>query len=142
MTILTATKLWRRNPEPKPKQLGNRLNPTERENVRRAVVFFAGRYATAEACSAALGLTFDALKKAQSRRRAQTYRLACVVARAAGVPVEKVLSGLWPGDRCPHCGGTGKASQVVGDPKQRRLGNRLIAPTPTMCPSPTHRQKA
>ncbi len=117
MAILTERRIWRRNPEPEPKQLGNRLNHAERENVRRAVVYLTGRYASVEACSVALGLSLDALKKARSPRRAQTYRLACVVSRAAGVPVEKITSGLWPGDRCPHCGGTGKASQIVGGAK-------------------------
>lgn len=115
MTILTSRQTWRRSPdpEPKPRQLGNWLNPTERENVRRAVVYLAGRYATVDACVAALGITRDGLHKARSKRRKQSYRLACIVARVVGVPVGKVLTGLWPGDRCPHCGGTGKRSQMA-----------------------------
>jgi hypothetical protein len=119
MTILTTRQVWRRNPEPKPKarQLGNWLNPTERKNVRQALVYLRGRYASTEACTEALGITTDALRKGTSRYRAQTYRLACIVARVAAVPVEKILTGLWPGDRCPHCGGTGKASQIVSGVK-------------------------
>lgn len=113
MTILTSKQVWRRNPEPEPTHLGNRLGPVERENVRQAAVYLVNRYASAAACAEALGLTFNALNKACSKRRAQTYRLACILARVAGVPVEKILGGLWPGDRCPHCGGTGKRSQVV-----------------------------
>lgn len=123
MAILTERKIWRRNPEPEPKQLGNRLTPTERENVRRAIVYLTGRYASLAACVEALGMTEDALKKARSPRRAQTYRLACIVARAANVPVEKILGGLWPGDQCPHCGGTGKASQILR-PSGGPAGNR------------------
>ena len=117
MTILTSKQIWRRNPEPapKPRQLGNWLNPTERENVRRAVVYLAGRYATLDAFAAALGLTRNGVAKGRSPRRAQTYRLACLVARCAGVSPESVVSGAWPGDRCPHCGGTGKRSQIVGE---------------------------
>jgi hypothetical protein len=111
MAILTTTQTWRRAPASE-KQYGNRLNPTERENVRKAIVFLCGRYATADSCVAALGITRDALWKARSKNRAQTYRLACIVARGSGVAVEKILTGLWPGDRCPHCAGTGKASQV------------------------------
>ena len=114
MTILTAKQSWRRNPEPaSEKQLGNRLAPVERENVRQAAVYLVGRYATAADCAKTLGLTENALWKACSKRRAQTYRLACILARGAGVPVEKILSGVWPGDRCPHCGGTGRRSQIV-----------------------------
>lgn len=113
-TILTSIQAWRRDPQPEGRQLGNRLDPAQRENVRRAAVFLAGRYATVDAACAALGITRDALAKARSKRRKQTYRTACIVARTAGVPVEKVLSGTWPGDRCPHCCGTGKASQIVG----------------------------
>jgi hypothetical protein len=112
MAILTTTQTWRRA-EPTRKPLGDRLGPVERENVRQAIIFMCERYATADACVAALGMTRDALWKARSRRRMQTYRLACIVARAAAVPVEKILSGLWPGDRCPHCAGTGKKSQNV-----------------------------
>jgi len=117
MTILTSKQIWRRNPEPapKPRQLGNWLNPTERENVRRAVVYLAGRYATLDAFAAALGLTRDGIAKARSPRRAQSYRLACLVARCAGVSPENIVSGAWPGDRCPHCGGTGKRSQIVAE---------------------------
>ncbi|MEO8845913.1 MAG: hypothetical protein ABI591_09025 [Kofleriaceae bacterium] len=70
-------------PQTQPKQLGNRLGPAERENVRRTAVYLAGRYVNVEAASVALGLTIDALKKAQSRRRAQTYQLACILARQA-----------------------------------------------------------
>jgi hypothetical protein len=120
MGILTSKQVWRRNPEPEGKQLGNRITPTERANVRAALEYLRGRYETTDACCIALGITRDALQKARSPRRAQTYRVACLVARAAGVPVEKILSGTWPGDRCPHCGGTGKASQIValaGRPK-------------------------
>lgn len=121
MSILTTRQVWRRNPEPETKQLGNRITPVERDNVRAALAYLRGRYGTTDAFCAALGISRDSLRKAQSRHRLMTYRVACLVARAAGVPVEKVLSGLWPGDRCPHCGGTGKASQVVvrlGRPKQ------------------------
>src|SRR4051812_22890963 len=111
MGILTATKAWRR--EPTTKQIGNRLSPTERENVRHALAYLVGRHVSGDACALALGITGNALWKALTPRRAQTYRLACIVARGAGVPVEKILTGLWPGDRCPHCGGTGKRSQIV-----------------------------
>jgi hypothetical protein len=113
MAILTTKQTWRRNPEPGWTRRKEFLTLDERENVRRAVLYLCGRYPTAAERMAVLGLTRDALAKARSQRRAQTYRLACIVARVAGVPVEKVTSGLWPGDRCPHCGGTGKASQIV-----------------------------
>jgi hypothetical protein len=116
MAILTAKQIWRRNPEPEPKQLGNRLNPAERENVRQALVYLVGRHPSRDAAVAAISLSLEALIKGMSKCRAQTYRLACIVARAADVPVEKILSGAWPGDRCPHCGGTGKRSQIVRGP--------------------------
>ena len=93
MAILTDRKTWRRNPEPEHKPLGvNRLTPTERDNVRKAVVYLVGRYPSVDACIAALGLTRDALAKARSRYRKQTYRTACIVARVAGIPVGKVLT--------------------------------------------------
>jgi len=112
VAILTSTQTWRRNPETD-HQLGNRLNPIERENVRNALAYLCGRYAALANAAVALGITLDGLNKGLWRRRPQTYRLACIVARTANVPVEKILTGLWPGDRCPHCGGTGKRSQIV-----------------------------
>lgn len=116
MAILTSRQAWRRNPEPETKQLGNRITPIERDNVRTALAYLRWRYETTDAFCAALGITRDSLRKAQSRHRLVTYRVACLVARTAGVPVEKILDGLWPGDRCPHCGGTGKRSQIVRGP--------------------------
>lgn len=123
MAILTDRQVWRRNPEPqaKPRQLGNWLTPAERLNVRTALEYLRGRYPSTAACLAALGITEDALHKKRSRYRAQTYRLACIVARVAGLPVEKILTGLWPGDRCPHCAGTGKRSQIVGAIRRRTV---------------------
>jgi len=114
MGILTEKQTWRRNPEATRRTISsNRLTHEERENVRRAVVFLCGRYRTVAEREAVLGMSQAVLTKARSTKRPQTYRIACIVARAAGVPVEKILTGLWPGDRCPHCGGTGKASQIV-----------------------------
>lgn len=119
MTILTAPQIWRRAPAEVTagRQLANRLSITERDDVRAAVLYLCGRYRTLGAQVAALGMSRDAIAKARSRSRAQTYRLACMVARAAGVDVGKILSGAWPGDRCPHCGGTGKRSQIVSSTK-------------------------
>lgn len=123
MTILTSKQIWRRNPSPapKPRQLGNWLNPTERENVRHAVNYLAGRYETMAAFAAAVGLTRDGVMKARSPHRAQTYRLACLVASCVGVLPESIVSGAWPGDRCPHCGGTGKRSQIVDVTRKTQL---------------------
>ena len=116
MTILTAPQIWRRAPVALTagRQLGNRLSLAERANVRAAVLYLCGRHGSRAAQIAALGMSRDSIAKARSRSRPQTYRLACMVARAASQPVEKILSGAWPGDRCPHCGGTGKRSQIVG----------------------------
>src|SRR5258706_7074859 len=110
MGVLTSVKMWRRNPNPQPKQrqLGNRLSISERANVRRGFSYLVRRYETLDACAAAIEMSVDGLKKAMSKRRAQTYRLACLLARAADLPVEKILTGLWPGDHCSHCGGTGQ----------------------------------
>jgi hypothetical protein len=116
MTILTSKQTWRRNPVPSGRTIALRLTPQERDNVREALLYFCGRYATVESCISTLDITKDARWKARSHR-VPTYRFACTLARAAGVPVEKILSGLWPGDRCPHCGGTGKRSQIVRGPK-------------------------
>ena len=115
MTNLTSTQTWRRDPQPEGRQLGT---GSTRPSVKTFAAHRVPRWTLRDRgrslhCSA-LGITRDAQAKARSKRRQQTYRTACIVARTAGVAVEKVLTGMWPGDRCPHCGGTGKRSQIVG----------------------------
>jgi hypothetical protein len=74
MSILTAKQVWRRNPEPEPRQLGNRLGHVEREHVRQAAIYLVGRYATIDACAAALGITHEAVKKSRRRARCTARR--------------------------------------------------------------------
>ena len=101
MTILIAPQIWRRAPVAVTagRQLGNRLNPTERTNVRAAVLYLCGRHGSRAAQIAALGMSRDSIAKARSRSRPQTYRLACMVARAANQPVEKAGSAVFFGWR-------------------------------------------
>jgi hypothetical protein len=115
MAILTAPQIWRRAPATTTagRALGRRLTPAECENVRLALRFLCFRYPTNAVASAAIDISYDAIRKARSRTRPHTYRLACLVAGAAGVDVQRILGGAWPGDRCPHCAGTSKRSQVV-----------------------------
>jgi len=112
MAILTERKVWRRDAG-SPVRIRLKLTVAERENVRNALVYFCARLPKASDALVALGVTKDMIAKARSRNRHPTYGMAYAIARAVGVPVEKVMDGRWPGDRCPHCGGTGKRSQIT-----------------------------
>lgn len=112
MTILTETQVWRRTRHLRLSGKRGTLTPTQVAHVRSAVAYLAVRYQTHEALARALGLTPAAAWKVRSPRRTPTVRFALVVAELAGVGVDAVLFGLWPGHRCPHCSGTGMISRA------------------------------
>lgn len=55
MAILTTKQTWRRNPEPGWTRRKDFLTQTERDNVRRAVLYLCGRYPTVESRMNVLG---------------------------------------------------------------------------------------
>lgn len=110
MPILTETQAWRRGSPPR----RGTLTAEQAANVRRAIDALAVSFETPKELASVLGMTLTALWKARSRNRTPSARLALVVAEAAGVPVDDVLTGRWPGDSCFHCGGTGKAPAAGG----------------------------
>lgn len=84
------------------------LTSEESANTRKALLFLADRLTPAQLAEA-LGMSRAALSRARSRTRAPTLRLAALVALAAKVSLQDVLSGAWPGDLCPRCGRGGAA---------------------------------
>lgn len=106
MSILEAKEVWRRRSTRRVRGRGP-LSIDECLNTRKALLFLAARAPSPAELADQLGLTVDALYKARSPRRPPTVRLAALVARAAKVNLEDVLSGAWPGDACPMCGRRG-----------------------------------
>jgi hypothetical protein len=103
MTVLVKREVWRR-----PKLLAPGRTPEltdeERENVRTALRFLRVRHGSSRKLAAALGVNFTMLKRTAGPGGRPGAALALRAARLAGISVEDVLSGAWPGDRCPHCG--------------------------------------
>jgi DNA-binding phage protein len=104
MSILEQRFIWRR-PETERRRLPQALSQDEREHVRIALRYLRLRLGRGELATR-MGLTYDGLRK--TLKRAPTMRVAVLVAFVAGVKLEGVLKGTWPGERCPTCGGTGR----------------------------------
>ena len=108
MAILTETQIWRRTRHLRFAGKRGKLTSAQAAHVRVAIAYLAIRYQPHEAFARALGLTPNAAWKVRSPNRTPSIRLALVVAELAGVGVDAVLFGLWPGDRCAYCAGTGR----------------------------------
>jgi len=104
MSVLEQRFVWRR-PEAERKRLPQTLSQDQREHVRIALRYLRMRLGRGE-LGKRMGLTYDGLRK--TLKRTPTMRVAVLVAFVAGVKLEAVLAGKWPGERCPTCGGTGR----------------------------------
>jgi len=108
VTVLTEMQVWRRPKHPRFDGKRGKLTPAQGANVRVAITYVAVRYRTPKAFARALGLTVGAMWKLRGPSRIPSLRTAFVVAELAVVGVDDVLTGKWPGGRCPHCEGTGR----------------------------------
>lgn len=105
MRTLTERKLWRRHPATDARSRPGVLTPSEQDNVRRALRQLRRRFGSHRDLAEALGTTPKSLENALSRSRKPSIALAFQAARAAGVPLEDLLSGAWPAPgACPMCG--------------------------------------
>lgn len=104
MSILEQKFTWRR-PEAERRHRPEVLTQDQREHVRIALRYLRMRLGRGELAKRML-LTYDGLRK--TLKRPPTMRVAGLVALVADVKVEAVLTGKWPGERCPTCGGTGR----------------------------------
>jgi len=83
----------------------NHLTTAEEANVLRALRFLRRRLGGNAKIARAIGVSEDAMAKAAVPSRSKSPRMAVLVARLAGVPVDKVLTGKWPPPgACAHCG--------------------------------------
>jgi hypothetical protein len=106
VTILATTKAWRREPAKRARLTSDRLSPEESANVRRAILFLRKRHGGTAPLAVALGVGFKMLTTTCSKKGKPGAGLALRAAKLAVEPVETILTGEWPGDRCPHCGRT------------------------------------
>lgn len=115
MTILTATKTWKRPTTALAQPLREPLlSDAEVANVLRAVAFLRTRYGGARGLAVALGVNGRAIERlGGSRGRRPSPEIVFRVARLAGATIDAILGGAWPPEgTCPHCGGL--RSQLLG----------------------------
>lgn len=101
MPVLRERVAWSRPKVPR----GPDLTPEEAKHVKAALAFLRARYGSWPKAAAAMGLKPVSVRYVASKRGGVTAGVALRAARAAGVPVEDILSGAWPKPgTCPHCG--------------------------------------
>lgn len=108
MAILRVKQTWKKQREPKARAGTERvdsLSPEERANVIAALKVLRVRFGTWQAVADALKVTHKSVENAVSSKQKPSAGLAIRTARAAGVPVDDVLSGAFPKPgACPMCG--------------------------------------
>lgn len=105
MAILTERKTWRRHPERQGTHSRATLTPDEQKNVGAALRFLRVKLGGGSALRRALGVSGPVVDRATGKRGLASASLAVRAARAAGVPVDDVLTGRFPpAGSCPHCG--------------------------------------
>lgn len=103
MAILEVKKTWRKtNPRP-PRRIDLTLD--EQANARRVVRLLLVKLGSWEAVAKAMETSHGTVHSIGSSRRSISAGFALRVARAAGVPMEDVISGAWPKPgACMMCG--------------------------------------
>lgn len=105
MTILTKTIEWK---SPGERRRFSDLTSDEHQRVRVALRFLARRLGSWKALAAAMRAKESTVTYTASARSKPSAGVALRAARAAGVPLEDILSGAFPpADTCPHCGRSG-----------------------------------
>lgn len=102
MAILTHPVAWRkpRGPNARPRD----LDDEQLANVKRAVIYLRVQLGTGAKLAKALRVPAVTVNRATASRPSISLRTVLRVARLAGVGLDDVLGGAWPGERCPHCG--------------------------------------
>lgn len=84
---------------------GPDLTPDEAARVKAVLAALRIRYGSLKALARAMGLKVATVQYASQKRTGVSAGVALRTARAAGQPVEAILSGAWPTpNTCPHCG--------------------------------------
>lgn len=109
MPILRERCVWRRERRPHPSGLVSldRLSPDEEASVLEALRVLRHRYGTWRGLAKAMQMPLKTLERiiAGKGGRQVPAGLAVRTAKVAGVPVDDILSGAFPGARaCPVCG--------------------------------------
>lgn len=102
MTILRTTKQWSR---PSQRHRLEDLTPDEQGRVRAALVFLSRRFGSWEALAKVMNVKVGTACYSGGQNSKPSAGIALRAARAAGVPLEDILSGAFPpAGACPSCG--------------------------------------
>lgn len=105
MGILRARKTWVRDPShASDRWRSTRLTPQERANARAVMKRLRPMHGTWARYAIVLGVSYETLKAAKTKRRGPGIALVLRVARAAGLSVEDIIGGRVEPSPCPWCG--------------------------------------
>jgi hypothetical protein len=105
MTILVKRETWAKPRLATETRRSSDLSPEEQAHAKAALRFLAKRHGTLRKLASAMGTNFRTLQTAVEKSGTVSAGIALRAARAAGVPLEDVLSGAWPpAGACPYCG--------------------------------------
>ncbi len=101
--------VWRREAPRVRQQQVNSLTDEQEENVRRALRHLAAMHGSLKYVAESVGMAYQTARHAMVKRRPVSVGVAFRTAQAAGVPMEDVVSGAWPGKDtpCSLCGRRG-----------------------------------
>ena len=100
MPILTERVEWSLPRKPRSPE----LSLEEQAHAKVAVRFLRARLGSWATLAERTGLSIAILRHTMGKRSRVSANVALRVARVAGVPLEDVLRGAWPGNACPTCG--------------------------------------
>lgn len=108
MAILRERKVWRKPPTPRPSSAVSldRISAEEEASVLAALKVLRRRFRSWQGLANVMRMPLKTLERIVSgKNRRVPAALAIRAAKVAGVPVDDVLSGAFPGARaCPVCG--------------------------------------
>jgi hypothetical protein len=100
------------DPRPRPQQSRPRLTEAEGTRLRVVIKNLHRAYGTWKCLAEVMGLVPKALQAIAAGRFRGSYATAVFAARAAGLPVEEVLSGgIALAKNCPLCGAPHRGAQ-------------------------------
>lgn len=122
MAILRERQVWKRVDHRRAWNSVNTLSHDEQAHVRVALLTLHARHGSWETVARIMNVHEEnLLRLATSARHPPSAGIALRAARLAGVPVEDVLSGAFPGRKaCPACG--------WGPTRKRADGHTAVAP--------------
>jgi hypothetical protein len=101
--ILTAREVWTKPKPADPERTSLTLTAEEAKSVRAGLHWLRLRHGGWVPLGKVLRVKVKTLQN-YGTNRAPSAAVAIRAARLAGIGVDDLLTGRWPGGACPHCG--------------------------------------